>query len=781
MRHFLFIFILSFFPILVFGQSNANDSYFKKLYLRTFKTEQHVLRFKSEGVELDGSIQYTGTKILIVQGPTTTLSAIQASTNVTENFTVNLDAGTVTLRKAHITLYDKNDYSVGEHAPRSDISRENNTPVATVGNTSSPVHQEGNLVVTFDQPIDVIQDNSTVPTQTALTAALVGTVAKDKRRETEKYSKALTNCQKNLRVMDKLISTYDTCGHVALLSQYDSIALLNQTLMDNVDKSFVTYNQRLRKAENDYMARLTNMQIKHDSIVNYIPNMLDADGFTFIINSEDKEAVLYRPITTSLSNYQIPSSITYRIHKLKVSEIGSNAFENNTQLTNMILPSSVLEIGNRAFAGCTQLKTIQLSDNLLIIGEEAFQHCSSLKSVTLPATVTKIKQKAFSGCTALTEVDAQMRNAIPLEAEVFDTTKDNDAILILPNGSFEPYISSSWCSFFNHLKEQLSKSTPSAHLLTEGGIFILKQNGTADFSRSQSGQYPEEFTIPNSTLNGSYTITGIGSNAFYNQENLKQVILPATIETIGDSAFAFCRSLTQINLPASLRTIGKKAFFDCKSLRHIHIPAEVHNIKEAAFAYCISLDSISLPHALKLVSEDLFLNCYQLQYVDIPSSVDIIGNNAFQNCSQLQSLTLREGTTTIGTNAFAGCQGLIVVDLPHSINLLGGNCFGGCGNIHALYCHREVPPTSASNTFSPDIIDAILYVPDKSEELYESMDFESKGFEKIKTLPDDDKLEKHKANALEDGLKEKEKKPKLREKRAEKEAKQRRKEIKKSL
>ncbi|MBQ2590054.1 MAG: hypothetical protein II576_12450, partial [Prevotella sp.] len=66
-----------------------------------------------------------------------------------------------------------------------------------------------------------------------------------------------------------------------------------------------------------------------------------------------------------------------------------------------------------------------------------------------------------------------------------------------------------------------------------------------------------------------------------------------------------------------------------------------------------------------------------------------------------------------------------------------------------------------------------LYVPDKADKAYEALDFKSKGFSKIKDLPNEEKLEKHKAKSLEEGLEDVAKKPRLREKRLQKEAKQR--------
>jgi hypothetical protein len=64
-----------------------------------------------------------------------------------------------------------------------------------------------------------------------------------------------------------------------------------------------------------------------------------------------------------------------------VKTIYTGAFQNNTNITSVKLPSGITEIGEYAFAGCTNLRLINI-----------------------PATVTTIGRLAFSGCPNLTIV-----------------------------------------------------------------------------------------------------------------------------------------------------------------------------------------------------------------------------------------------------------------------------------------------------------------------------------------------------------------------------------------
>ena len=758
MKTYLFTLLLVLVPSFSYSQSNVFEDFFEKLYLITFKNDEHVLKFIADGVEMDGQLQYTGTKIFVIQGSNTTLTATQLSNNNREMFVVNLDSGMVTLKKANLVLYKKID-----------------TPLTQTPELSTETPND-NLNISIDVPIEMEGNHRTVePISPTIS---IETSSVDKKNETTRYTNALTSCQKNLREMDKIIAVYDTCGAKSLLIRYDSIAQANQSLLDEINKEYVTYNQRLQKLENDYLSRLAHVQAKHDSVLNYLPSMLDANGFSFIVNTKEKEVILYHPIDKTLSVYEVPSTIDYRIHTLKVVGIGTYAFENLTQLTEILLPSSITEIRHRAFAGCTNLKKIHLSENLNSIGEEVFLGCKSLQSITLPKSLASIEQLAFSNCTGLKEVVAEMPNPALLGEDVFNTTKINNTLLLLQNGSFDRYVNSPWASFFFNIKEQFTESIKSAYLLTESHTFLIRPDGTADFLSFPIKPYQDDFTVPEKIFNNSYTVTGIGENAFYNQQALKTVFLPNTIETIGDSAFALCGSLNQIQLPSSLKTIGEKAFYNCKKLHSINLPDGLKTIKNSAFASCSGLDSILFPNGIITISDKVCQDCHHLQSISIPTSVETIGEYAFQNCRELQSITLNNGVRTINKGAFLGCQGLIVVDLPQSIGLLSDECFGECDNLSALYFQGINPPECANNVFSPNVIDAVLYVPEKTEKTYETLDFESKGFSKIKSLPSEEKFDKHKAKALAEGLEDVAKKPRLREKRSLKEARQKEKQEK---
>ncbi len=91
-----------------------------------------------------------------------------------------------------------------------------------------------------------------------------------------------------------------------------------------------------------------------------------------------------------------------KIHWLIVDEgvtsIGGASFNNCSELSKVILPSTLESIGKFAFEECFQLSEITIPDSVSYIGEKAFNGCSSLSDITIPSSVTYMGNYIFSYC-----------------------------------------------------------------------------------------------------------------------------------------------------------------------------------------------------------------------------------------------------------------------------------------------------------------------------------------------------------------------------------------------
>lgn len=74
------------------------------------------------------------------------------------------------------------------------------------------------------------------------------------------------------------------------------------------------------------------------------------------------------------------------------------------------------------------------------------------------------------------------------------------------------------------------------------------------------------------------SIVGIKDDCFSCCENLKEVIMPNTINYLGYRSFLSCTSLEKINLSTSLTKLNSHTFSGCTSLTSLYIPASVVKI-----------------------------------------------------------------------------------------------------------------------------------------------------------------------------------------------------------
>ncbi|WP_075423493.1 leucine-rich repeat protein [Ruminococcus sp. XPD3002] len=87
-----------------------------------------------------------------------------------------------------------------------------------------------------------------------------------------------------------------------------------------------------------------------------------------------------------------------------VTNVGSKAFFNNTDITSVKLPDTLETIGSNAFAGCISLEKVENSKGVSNYGQGAFMGCTSLKTIDLSGA-EDIYDSAFSSCISLTDVN----------------------------------------------------------------------------------------------------------------------------------------------------------------------------------------------------------------------------------------------------------------------------------------------------------------------------------------------------------------------------------------
>ena len=98
---------------------------------------------------------------------------------------------------------------------------------------------------------------------------------------------------------------------------------------------------------------------------------------------------------TNLKQVMIPST---------VDTIEDNAFFGCSSLVDFSLPMSVVSIGDFAFYGDLQLNRIMLPNNLTTLGSYAFSECKNFPSINIPQYITIIPTGCFFDCDGMTDI-----------------------------------------------------------------------------------------------------------------------------------------------------------------------------------------------------------------------------------------------------------------------------------------------------------------------------------------------------------------------------------------
>ena len=123
-------------------------------------------------------------------------------------------------------------------------------------------------------------------------------------------------------------------------------------------------------------------------------------------------------------------------------------------------------------------------------------------------------------------------------------------------------------------------------------------------------------------------LSSIGAFAFDDCYYLSSFDVPSSVVRINDGAFENCRSLSSVNFAnnGQLTTIGSWAFYNCHELKDVVIPEGVTEIGHAAFYGCTYLKDLTLPTSLQSIADNGFAGCSKLAQIQvnaiIPPQVD---------------------------------------------------------------------------------------------------------------------------------------------------------------
>ena len=326
------------------------------------------------------------------------------------------------------------------------------------------------------------------------------------------------------------------------------------------------------------------------------------------------------------------------------TSVADNAFQNNTEIKSITLPSSVLTIGANAFSGASNLTTI-----------------SALGA-------TSIGANAFAGTNGITGIENSKINLtystdIKIGNVLFWGTASEK--VSIANGLVEPTVPLIITnSFVNSLIEYKKYNSPTA--TPWNGVLV-----ESDFVGA----------------------TSIAESAFQIITEVTSIILPLTVLTIGDNAFAGASNLTTISALGAT-SIGANAFAETNKMSNggIKLTGSENINVDQANNWGTTAEKLDIENAPKVPEDGIITSSFISELItykkttianwdaslienDFTNAISV-ADAAFQNNTEIKSITLPSSVLTIGANAFNGASALTTISALGATSI-GSNAFVG--------------------------------------------------------------------------------------------------------
>lgn len=146
----------------------------------------------------------------------------------------------------------------------------------------------------------------------------------------------------------------------------------------------------------------------------------------------------------------------------------------------------------------------------------------------------------------------------------------------------------------------------------------------------------------------------------------------STVEKIEEKSFSHVLEIKKIFIPSGVKEITPKAFYDCENLEEVVFPkdSKCEKIGQEAFCRCHNLKKINFPESLKIICRGAFALCYKLVKIELREKIEIVQPDSFMGCCSLQLITILNPKATIEDQAFRMCKAIT--------NLRIGNRTWGC-------------------------------------------------------------------------------------------------------
>lgn len=354
-------------------------------------------------------------------------------------------------------------------------------------------------------------------------------------------------------------------------------------------------------------------------------------------------------------------------------------------------------------------------------------HSQSGKSLNIAITVIPLSEAVWT-----VTFNGNGGNRVDGGLETQQIEHNNAAIA--PEYTWKDHLFLGFDTEFDAVKSNITVTAQWLDLtIGSSGLDYALSNDYTYYSVTGYWGTTENVVIP--SVHDSLPVLRIGNDAFRNNNNVRTVYIPQSVNSIGVDVFDGTNNLHSINvseqneyfasvdgvlydkslnmliqcpigksgiitIPDGVQSIGSEAFAGCMSLTNIIIPDSVYDIADRAFFntswYNNQADGIvyagkvaykykgTMPEdtILELASDTVGIagGAFEVQdnlseIVLTNGSLKVIGNYAFNGCDNLNYVLISDTIIRIGVGAFKDCTKLKDIYIPDTLDDIGQDAF----------------------------------------------------------------------------------------------------------
>lgn len=361
-----------------------------------------------------------------------------------------------------------------------------------------------------------------------------------------------------------------------------------------------------------------------------------------------------------------------RLELAEAVNLGPHAFSYCTSLRKLLIPKGC-RMSESAFGYCT-LDTVvyatgnSTTDNWNFIG-------STIGTIVIPQTVERLPgdwlyETAKVGTIILFKKTPPVYNVHNYSTPLENAMK---AELYVPYGTMETYRKHADWGLFEKIHElpdtiQFEEpgtiSTSDSTMATVDSMQYVLFRGHAVLAKCLKEDVGD-LVIPESVSIGgkSYPVTSVGGQIEYDSlyslfdghntgndprpfercETIISVKFPQSVNYIGQAAFIGCHNLKDVILPDTVE-LGKGCFEDCISLKEVFLPKGAIRCTDriwrgSPFGYC-DFETVEFETGRESIAEEAWFSGCNVGTIIIPSTIKNIDNNWLYNTWKLGNIII---------------------------------------------------------------------------------------------------------------------------------------------